>query len=239
MCRLVQKLVPVSHVDQAARAALTAILLLVIVGPTRMTLAEDGPKQVHGTNTTPRQAIDRATYLEPGRLSFADSDAPRPLPPAKRGSLSEKTDSPRALGAIVSVAGSLTVVLGLFFVLTWLMRRGMPNSAMRLPDDVVSVLGRAPLAGRQQVHVLRFGNKLLLVCASTSGFDKLAEITEPEEVQRIVSLCDRSESGIATSAASRVFGRIIAGGSRGRSPRESPRLGIQSESARGKEAADA
>jgi len=225
--------------DHATRAA-AALTLLVVVGQPRITIAEDAPAQVHGPNTTGRQAIERANYVEPGRLSMGDSDAPRPLPPAKRDSLSEKSDSPRALGAIVSVAGSLTVVLGLFFLLTWLMRRGMPNSAARLPDDVVSVLGKAPLAGRQQVHVVRFGNKLLLVCASTSGFDKLAEITEPEEVQRIVSLCDRSESSTAmTTAASRIFGRVVAGGLQRKSGRKGPSLRVQRESARAEEAADA
>src|SRR5262245_34343447 len=133
MCRLVEKIVPVRYLDQAARALLATIFLSVIVGPTRTAIAEDAPPQMHGANPTGRQAIERATYLEAGRLSKAESVVPRPLPPAKRDALSEKSDSPRAIGAIVSVAGSLTVVLGLFFVLTWLMRRGMPNSAARLP----------------------------------------------------------------------------------------------------------
>jgi flagellar biogenesis protein FliO len=239
MCRLAQQNLSLRCLEQAVRPALAALLLLVTVGQTHMTLAEDAPAQVHGPNTAGRQPIERATYVEPGRFSNADSDTPRPLPLAKRDPLSEKSDSPRALGAIVSVAGSLTVVLGLFFALTWLMRRGMPNLAMRLPDEVVSVLGRAPLASRQQVHVIRFGNKLLLVCASTSGFDKLAEITEPEEVQRIVGICDRSQSGTTTITAGQILGRLVAGGSLGKSRRESPRLGIQSGSARGKEAADA
>src|SRR5262245_44494251 len=184
MCRIPQRILPVRYLASADSAALAALLILVLVGQTRMTLAEDAPTQVHGTNTTARQAVERATYLEPARLSITDSDAPRPLPPANRDSLSQKSDSPRALGAIVSVVGSLAVVVGLFLLLTWLMRRGMPTSSARLPDEVVSVLGRAPLGGRQHVHVVRFGNKLLLVCASTNGFDKLAEITEQEEVQR-------------------------------------------------------
>jgi len=239
MCRFPQTVLPVRYLDSAASAALAALLSLVLLGQTRIAIADDASAQVHGPNTTARQPIERATYLEPARRSITDSETPRPLPPAKRDSLSEKTDSPRALGAIVSVAGSLTVVLGLFFLLSWLMRRGMPNSAARLPDDVVSVLGRAPLAGRQQVHLLRFGNRLLLVCASTSGFDKLAEITEPEEVQRIVSLCDRSQSLTSTTAVSRILGRLVAGGSPGRFRRETRGLRIQTESARAEEAADA
>jgi flagellar biogenesis protein FliO len=214
-------------------------VLLLVVGQVRMAIAEDAPPQLQAPATSARQAIERATHIEPARLSLADSEAPRPLPPAKRDSLSEKSDSPRALGAIVSVAGSLAVVLGLFFLLTWLIRRGMPSSTARLPDDVVSVLGKAPLLGRQQLHVLRFGNKLLLVCASASGFEKLAEITEPEEFQRIVGLCDRPESGTPTTTAGRIFGRLVAGGSPGKSGRANPRLRSQSESARAGEAADA
>jgi len=227
---LVQNIAPVRYL--AVRAALAALLLC----QPRMTIAQDASAQAHGP--TARQAIERANYLEPGRLSTNDSEGPRPLPPAKRGSV-DKSDSPRALGAIVSVVGSLTVVLGLFFLLAWFMRRGMPNSAARLPDDIVSVLGKAPLAGRQQAHLLRFGNKLLLVCASTSGFDTLAEITEPEEVQRIVSLCDRSQSGASTTAASRIIGQIFTGGSQRKSARQGSHLRVQNVSARAEEAADA
>jgi len=239
MCRFPQTVLPVRYLDSAASAALAALLSLVLLGQTHIAIADDASAQVHGPNTIARQPIERATYLEPARRSITDSETPRPLPPAKRDSLSEKNDSPRAIGAIVSVVGSLTVVLGLFFLLTWLMRRGMPNSAARLPDDVVSVLGRAPLAGRRYVHVVRFGNKLLLLCASTNGFDKLAEITEQEEVQRIVGLCDRPQSRASTPAAGRIFGQIFTGGSQGTPAPQRSLLRIQTESARAEEAADA
>ena len=70
------------------------------------------------------------------------------------------------------VFASLAIVLGLFFVVAWFMRRSLPTSSRRLPSDVVETLGRAPLVGRQQMHVLRFGNKLLLVSVSPTGADK-------------------------------------------------------------------
>ena len=84
----------------AQLGAALALLLSVVIGPTRMTFAEDAPAQVRGPNTAGRQLIERATYVEPARLSKADSDPPRPLPPVKRDSLSEKSDTPRAPGAI-------------------------------------------------------------------------------------------------------------------------------------------
>src|SRR5579871_4767930 len=138
---------------------------------------------------TPPQPVRQATYTEPelprakpnNYLSPAGADKPIPLAaPPGDGSYQHPTSGPSTFGALVSVAGSLAVVLGLFLMVAWFMRRGLPNNAgKRLPSEVVEVLGRAPLANRQQMQVLRFGNKLLLVCLSPSGVDTLAEITDP------------------------------------------------------------
>ncbi len=60
------------------------------------------------------------------------------------------------------------------------------------------MLGRAPLAGRQQVHLVRLGSKLVLVSVSQAGIETLSEVTDPDEVQRLVALC---RQGHANSAA--------------------------------------
>ena len=39
--------------------------------------------------------------------------------------------------------------------------------------DVVQVLGRAPLSGKQQMHLVRFGGKLLLLSVTPSGAETL------------------------------------------------------------------
>jgi flagellar biogenesis protein FliO len=155
--------------------------------------------------------IRQATHREPEPAPFATSDPDKSLTlPARPGDSSgEKYSSgPRTMGAIVSVVASLAVVLGLFFVVAWLMRRNLPNSVRRLPDEVVETLGRAPLAGRQQMHVLRFGNKLLLVCASSTGVDTLAEITDPLEIDRLAGLCAQTASSSATKAFKQIFGQL-------------------------------
>jgi len=69
------------------------------------------------------------------------------------------------------------------------------------------VLGRAPLANRQQAHLLRCGNKLLLVSAGTAGTEPLTEITDPAEVERLTELCRRARPNIATTALSRILGQ--------------------------------
>ena len=89
--------------------------------------------------------------------------------------------------------------------MVWLLRRASPPGAGLLPAEAFEVLGRAPLANRQQAHLLRCGNKLLLVSASAAGTEPLAEITDPAEVDRLTSLCRQSRSNVATTALSQMF----------------------------------
>jgi flagellar biogenesis protein FliO len=147
---------------------------------------------------------------EPERFASAGVEKQLPpLPAPRHESVTDRSSSgSRAVGAVVSVVVSLAVVLGLFFAIAWLMRRGMPNSARRLPGEVVEVLGRTPLAGRQQMHLLRFGNKLLLVCASATGVDTIGEITDPLEIDRLAGLCAAQEATSASATFKQIFGQL-------------------------------
>ena len=156
----------------------------------------------HATHTEPEPTRSPGAVIE---------KAPAlPAPPHGLSAGEKSSGGPRTLGAIVTVAASLAVVLGLFWGCAWLMRRGMPSTARRLPTEVVDVLGRAPLAGRQQMHVVRFGNKMLLVCASPSGVDTLGEITDPAEIDRLAGMCEQSQPNSATTAFKQIFGQITA-----------------------------
>ena len=138
-----------------------------------------------------------------GDLSNGANDAPagtllpprdRPRPSASAGSdLNAALDSGSAetggLGRAATVAGSLAVVLGLFFLCAWLFRRSMPRGSAQMPTEVLEVLGRSALFGRQPVQLVRLGGKLLLVAQSNAGMQTLAEVTDPAEVDRIAGLC--------------------------------------------------
>ena len=65
--------------------------------------------------------------------------------------------------SIYTTVTALAVVLGLFLLGAGLVRRGGKKSNGRLPEEVVSVLGRVPLAARQFAELIRVGNKLVLV----------------------------------------------------------------------------
>jgi flagellar biogenesis protein FliO len=93
------------------------------------------------------------------------------------------------LQPLTTVAGSLALVLAIFFLIVWLLRRASPQGSAALPPEAFEVLGRAALANRQQAQLLRCGNKLLLVSVGTGGTDTLTEITDPAEVDWLTDIC--------------------------------------------------
>jgi flagellar biogenesis protein FliO len=87
------------------------------------------------------------------------------------------------------MASSLAVVLVVFFALMALLRRGLPAQGGKLPLPVLEVLGHSTIGGKQQLHLVRCGHKLLLTCTTTAGMQTLTEIDEPAEVERLAALC--------------------------------------------------
>src|SRR5438067_2444034 len=114
--------------------------------------------------------------------------APRSESDRQRG---QKPSAPTPSSALTTVGASLALVLGLFLVIAWCARRFTPGGAAILPKDAVELLGRTSLAARQQAHLVRVGNKLLLVAISPAGAETLTEITEPTEVEHLTALCRR------------------------------------------------
>lgn len=124
--------------------------------------------------------------------------------------------------SISTVMGGLAIVLGAFFLLAWAIRRGMPNAMSRLPNDVIEVLGRATLTAKQSVHLVRLGNKLLLVSATPTGAETLAEVTDPDEVTRLIGLCGQPGHGNAQTAFRKVFEELGHGRADGFLGNDSP-----------------
>jgi flagellar biogenesis protein FliO len=97
--------------------------------------------------------------------------------------------------SVTKMVGSLAVVLGLFLVLAWFAKRNMPAGQRFLASEVVEVLGKSPLSGKQSMHLVRLGQKLLLISVTPQGSRTLAEITAPAEVERLLSLCQQNSHG--------------------------------------------
>jgi len=113
---------------------------------------------------------------------------------------------------LVTVGGSLTLVLGLFLLVTWALRRNAPAGSALLPREVVEMLGRAPLPGRQQMHLVRLGSKLLLLNVTPNGAETLSEVTDPIEVDRLIGFCHQRAPHSSTAAFHSVLEELSRGG---------------------------
>jgi flagellar biogenesis protein FliO len=103
----------------------------------------------------------------------------------------------------------LAIVVGAFLIFAWALRRGGRTAGRgNLPADVVSVIGRVPLAARQFAELLRVGNKLVLVSLTPNGAQPISEVTDPAEVDRLLGLCQQNNPHSTTKAFEQVFRQL-------------------------------
>lgn len=185
---------------------LVCVVALAAMAP--VARAADAPQSPHPAAPAPypsaieRDRVDRATFERPIDASREPANQDKGTIHAGRREL---PPTPSGGPALLSMLGSLVFVLAIFFGLIWLLRRGLPKGARVVPSEVIEVLGRAPLVGRQQMHVVRFGSKLLLVSVSPGGAETLSEITDSSEVDRLAGICQQTQSNSATNAFRHVF----------------------------------
>lgn len=133
---------------------------------------------------------------EPTSLTLESGEGLSLAPPRERqkktGSRPQPKTPARAMGTVV---GSLAIVLGSFFLLVWFTRRALPRAATSLPKEIVEVLGRTPLNGRHNMHLVRVGNKVLLLSVTPTGAETLTEITDIQEIDRITGICQQDQPG--------------------------------------------
>lgn len=84
---------------------------------------------------------------------------------------------------------AVAAVTLLFMILIYVLKKFTPREAPALPKDVFEVLGKSPLAFRQQLYLMRCGQKLFIVSLSQNGLDRIGEIEDPMEVERLTRRC--------------------------------------------------
>ena len=163
-----------------------------------------------GNAPVDNQGLWQASAQESSRPLAKDSGiAPTPLPESSlsshtplppEGKSNQKESSSGIIPMLITMGGALFLVIGLFLVFAWMMRRTSMRTGGMLPQGVVEVLGHQVITGRQQVHLLRIGKRLLLVAVSPDSIETLTEITDPMEVDRIAGVCRQSGPGSSTGA---------------------------------------
>ena len=147
-----------------------------------------------------------ASYTSPVANSnqiALDQSAPKrtPLNAKKVDTLAEgKRSGSNTLQMLFSVGSSLLIVLGLFLGVAWCYRKTLNTSLGGIPKQVVSVLGRTAIAPRQQLILVRFGSKLVLVSMNQGETRTLSEITDPIEVDQLAGTCESHQPHSLTNS---------------------------------------
>jgi len=129
--------------------------------------------------------------------------AARPIRPP--GKTRPSSNGPAAVGdstqqAVLRVAASMAIVLAVFFMVVWFLRRSLPQQSRVLPSDAFEILGTAALSARHSIQLVKVGNKLLVISLAVGGASSLAEIDDKEEVDRLLRLCRSSRRGRRSKA---------------------------------------
>lgn len=116
----------------------------------------------------------------------------QPVTPVNR-SQSDRQDPLSSLGThsgtIINTLLALGLVLMLLVGCFWMFKRTAPRSLQGLPVESVEVLGNAPLTARQHMKLIRLGNRLFLLAVSDTHSQTLAEVSDPDEVQHLLEIC--------------------------------------------------
>lgn len=156
-------------------------------------------------NSTASAVDDAASSAEANPARTRESAAPLPLAPRSRGADALSQDKNSSTGrALATIVSSLVVVVGILVGLAAAARRFRPAVRV-LPDEVFMHLGTTTLAGRQTIHLVRFGDKLMLIAATAAGLQSLGELTDSEEVERLSALCRPRRSSPIASSLQRVL----------------------------------
>ena len=161
---------------------------------------------------------DQAPQQLPEVLTRDWSDAPNRTLSSRSGSGDLSAgDAPKnsLVGALTPAASGLAIVIGLFLLCTWLLRKKLPRLVGALPTDVFEVLGKTSLDKKHKLHLVRCGGKLALLSVSASGVETLLEIDEQDDVTRISGMCKELQSGSSTAEFRDVLSELNAESSRG------------------------
>jgi flagellar biogenesis protein FliO len=203
------------------RVFIAAISVALIVAPLRAQGAGSVPAAAGmesearanaAVSVEPAAQEDRVLGPWPGATAAAGAGTTeRPVPEAAGrgwGGL--------GAGEILRVSAALAVVLALLIGARVLLRR--VGGALRgggRPGGIMNILGRYPVARGQSLVLLRLGaGRIVLVHQSRSSMTTLAEVSDPDEIARLVARIEagavRGGRGTGSGRFQALLGRLAA-----------------------------
>ncbi len=92
------------------------------------------------------------------------------------------------------MVASLSLVLGGYLAFLWIMRLLSPQRRGVLPKQVVEIVGTTRFNSKHNLQLVRLGNKLLLLLVGSEGTQSIGEVTDPDEVEMLVAMCNPTSS---------------------------------------------
>lgn len=110
--------------------------------------------------------------------------------------LKEGSDSNPSTGDWWQTLAALALVVGMILGLKKVLRRFGTHKVGVGPGGsrVVEVLSRTAVGSRQQVMLVRVGQRLLVVGAGSESLSTLAEITDPEEIAQLLGAAEQARA---------------------------------------------
>lgn len=147
-----------------------------------------------------QEETGRHSQRDPGGVRLPPrSNAAETTTPSSRKTISSNGGMWTTVISLIAIVGTLSVVA--YWVKPYV------GSSRGLPIDALELLGRRSIDQKVAIHLVRCGNRILVLGVSAEGARTLAEITEPTEVQRLMTACQaprdgKSFAGSALEAAS-------------------------------------
>ncbi|HAU36557.1 MAG TPA: flagellar biosynthetic protein FliO [Phycisphaerales bacterium] len=109
---------------------------------------------------------------------------------------------------------ALAIVVGLIFLLRWVLRRmGSPSAVRRGPMEVIA---RTTVSGRQQLLLVRLGERLLVVGSGPEGMTSLGEVRDPAEVAALTQSAEAGRASVVETLREKFSRRQPAGRDEGK-----------------------
>jgi len=171
--------------NKMARQCIVAAAVAVLCAPG---FARDTADARPGQEIAKNRPTASRPASKPGR-PVAASDRPLPSPAPPRPIPRRSSDW---TGWIRTLA-ALAVVIALIFVARLILRRFGGRARPGPRGNVLEVLARTSTSTRHQLLVVRMGERIVLVGQGPSGMTALSEITEPDEISRLLSAAGKGD----------------------------------------------
>jgi flagellar biogenesis protein FliO len=161
------------------------------------------PSRISAPAATPLPAIEGAYEHDPVRQSGKTSAT------STDGKLASSPNSSEGPLDFRRVAISLAIVLALVFICRWAARYLFPSAAVGRSSQVMKVLSRLVIAPKQQLLLIQFGRRLVLIGDSGQQMNSLAEISDPDEVASVLGQLSAGSASATAGEAANPFAPLL------------------------------